>query len=198
MVLKLLEKVTAAGLSFRMIAPDHGPVWRKDIGGIIARYARWAAQKPTAKGVVVYATMWHSTEKMARAIGEGLAAGGLQVKLMSMDEVHRSDVVFELLCAGAIAVGSSTLNNNMLPGMADVMTYLRGLKPQNLVGAAFGSYGWSGEAVRQLEEILTGMKVDLAGEGIRVKNVPDAGVLARCYELGTGMAEKVKSRLSAK
>jgi flavorubredoxin len=130
LVLKLLEKVAAAGLSVKMIAPDHGPVWRKDIGGIIGRYATWAAQKPTAKAVVVYATMWHSTEKMARAIGEGLAAGGLRVKLMSMDEVHRSDVVYELLCAGAIAVGSSTLNNNLLPGMADVLTYLRGLKPQ--------------------------------------------------------------------
>lgn len=197
LVLKLLDKVTAAGLSFKMIAPDHGPVWRRDIGGIIGRYARWAAQKPTAKAVVVYGTMWHSTEKMARAIGEGLAAGGLRVKLMSMDHVHRSDVVYELLGAGALAVGSSTLNNNMLPAMADVMTYLRGLKPQNLVGAAFGSYGWSGESVRQLEEILTGMKVDLAGEGIRVKNVPDAAVLARCYELGLGMAQRVKSRLSA-
>ena len=76
LVLKLIEKVTAAGLSFKIIAPDHGPIWRKDIGGIIGRYAKWAAQKPTAKAVVVYATMWHSTEKMARAISEGLAAGG--------------------------------------------------------------------------------------------------------------------------
>ncbi|MHB9097482.1 MAG: FprA family A-type flavoprotein [Syntrophales bacterium] len=195
LVAKLLEKVTAAGLSFQMIAPDHGPIWRKDIGGIIERYGRWAAQKPTAKAVVVYATMWHSTEKMARAISEGLAAGGLTVKLMSMDKVHRSDVVYELLCAGALAVGSPTLNNNMLPNMADIMTYLRGLKPRNLVGAAFGSYGWSGEAVPQIEEVLTGMKVEIAGEGIRTKNVPDAEVLARCYDLGKAMAQKVRSRL---
>jgi flavorubredoxin len=195
LVSKLLEKVTAAGLSFKMIAPDHGPIWRKDIAGIIERYGRWAAQKPTAKAVVVYATMWHSTEKMARAISEGLAAGGLFVKLMSMDEVHRSDVVYELLGAGAVAVGSPTLNNNMLPNMADIMTYLRGLKPRNLVGAAFGSYGWSGEAVRQIEEILVEMKVEIAGEGIRIKNVPDEEVLARCYELGKAMAEKVRIRL---
>jgi flavorubredoxin len=139
--------------------------------------------------------MWHSTEKMARAIGEGLAAGGLRAKVLSLDEVHRSEVVYELLGSGAIAVGSATLNNNMVPVMADVMTYLRGLKPQNLVGAAFGSYGWSGEAVRQLEEILTGMKVDLAAEGIRVKHAPDQEALARCYELGVAMAEKVKGRL---
>ena len=195
LVLKLIEKVTAAGLSFRIIAPDHGPIWRKETGGIIGSYAKWAAQKPEAKAVVVYATMWHSTEMMARAISEGLAAGGLHVKLMSMDEVHRSDVVYELLGAGALAVGSPTLNNHLLPNMADILTYLKGLKPRNLIGAAFGSYGWSGEAVQEIEEILAEMKVEKAGEGIRVKNVPDAGVLARCYEFGRTMAGTVRSRL---
>jgi len=195
LVLKLIGKVTAAKLSFRIIAPDHGPIWRQETGGIISSYAKWAAQKPEAKAVVVYATMWHSTEKMARALSEGLAAGGLRVKLMSMDEVHRSDVVYELLGAGALAVGSPTLNNHLLPNMADILTYLKGLKPGNLIGAAFGSYGWSGEAVKEIEDILAEMKVEKVGEGIRVKNVPDAGVLARCYELGKTMAEKVGSRL---
>ena len=195
LVLKLLEKVAAAGLSFRLIAPDHGPVWRRDTGGIIGRYGKWAAQKPTAKAVVCYATMWHSTEKMARAISEGLAAGGLHVRLLSMDEAHRSDVVYEMLDAGAIAIGSPTLNNHLLPNMADVLTYLRGLKPRNLVGAAFGSYGWSGEAVKEIEEVLAAMKVESAGEGISVKNVPDGGVLQRCWEMGMKMAEMVKARL---
>lgn len=195
LVLKLLEKVTAAGLAFRLIAPDHGPIWRKDISGIIERYGKWAAQKPSEKAVVVYGTMWHSTEKMARAISEGLSKGGLHVKLMSMSEVHRSDVMYEILDAGALAVGSSTLNNNMLPIMADVMTYMKGLKPKNLIGAAFGSFGWSGEAVKQIEEILAEMKVVSAGEGIRVKNMPDGEILARCYDLGMTIAEKVKARL---
>jgi flavorubredoxin len=195
LVQKLLEKVTASGLTFRLIAPDHGPVWRKDISGIVERYGRWAAQKPTDKAVVVYGTMWQNTEKMARAISEGLSKGGLHVKLMSMSEVHRSDVMYEILGAGALAVGSSTLNNHMLPIVADVMTYMRGLKPRNLIGAAFGSFGWSGEAVKQLEEILTDMKVESAGEGIRVKNAPDGEILTRCYNLGLSMAEKVKARL---
>ena len=195
LVLKLLEKVTAAGLDFRIIAPDHGPIWRKDIGGIIERYGKWAAQKPSEKAVVVYGTMWHSTEKMARAISEGLSKGVLNVKLMSMSEVHRSDVMYEILGAGAIAVGSSTLNNNMLPMMADVMTYMKGLKPKNLLGAAFGSFGWSGEAVKQLEQLLAEMKVESAGGGISVRNVPDGAILARCYELGLTMADKVRSRL---
>jgi flavorubredoxin len=85
----------------------------------------------------------------------------------------------------------------MLPQVADVLTYLRGLKPQNLVGAAFGSYGWSGEAVRQVEAILTEMKVTLAGEGLRVKNAPGPEALARCYDLGITLAQKVKASLQA-
>jgi flavorubredoxin len=187
--------VAASGLTFRLIAPDHGPIWRKDIGGIVESYGRWAAQKPTGKAVVVYGTMWQNTEKMARAISEGLSKGGLHVKLMSMSEVHRSDVMYELLDAGALVVGSSTLNNNMLPIVADVMTYMRGLKPKNLIGAAFGSFGWSGEAVKQIEEILAEMKIEGAGEGIRVKNAPDGETLTRCYDLGLTIAEKVKARL---
>ncbi len=194
-VLKLIEKVKSAKLSFKIIAPDHGPIWRKETDAIIGRYAEWAAQKPEGRAVVVYATMWHSTERMARAISEGLAAGGLRVKVMSMDEVHRSDVMYELLCAGAVAVGSPTLNNHMLPNMADILTYMRGLKPRNMIAAAFGSYGWSGEAVREIEEVLTEMKLEKTGEGIRVKNVPDAEALSRCYELGKDMAGQVLSRL---
>ncbi|MBN1613679.1 MAG: FprA family A-type flavoprotein [Deltaproteobacteria bacterium] len=195
LVLKLIDKVTATGLSFKIIAPDHGPIWRKEIGGIIEKYAKWAAQKPEAKAVVVFATMWHSTEKMARAMGEGLAAGGLHVKMMPLEVVHRSDVVYELLNAGALAVGSPTLNNHMLPQMADVLTYIKGLKPKNLVGAAFGSYGWSGEAVKEIEDVLAEMKVEKAGEGIRVKNVPDDAVLKNCYELGKTMAEMLRGKL---
>jgi flavorubredoxin len=197
LVLKLLERVKTSGLSFGIIAPDHGPIWRRgdDTGGIIASYGKWAVQKPGDKAVVLYATMWHSTEKMARAIAEGLTAGGLHVKIMSLDDVHRSEVVYELLGAGVLAVGSSTLNNNLLPQMADVLTYLKGLKPKNLIGAAFGSYGWSGEAVKQIEEVLSEMKLEKAGEGLRVKNAPNAGVLADCYELGRKMAGQALSRL---
>ncbi len=195
LVLKLIDKVKAAGLSLRVIAPDHGPIWRRETGGIVENYAKWAAQKPEPKAVVVYATMWHSTERMAKAISEGLADGGLSVKLMSVDGVHRSDVIYELLCCGALAVGSATLNNHLLPQMADILTYLNGLKPRNLVGAAFGSYGWSGEAVKEIEGILSEMKIEKAGEGIRVKNVPDTGALHRCRELGKTIADQVKARL---
>jgi flavorubredoxin len=190
-VLKALDKVAASGLKIKIIAPDHGPIWRKDLGRIIELYKQWASQKPTAKAVVVYATMWHSTEKMARAISEALAQAGIKVKLLSMNETHRSEVVYEVLSAGALIVGSPTLNNNILPQIADVMTYLKGLKPANLIGAAFGSYGWSGESVKDLEGLLKEMKVEIVAEAVSVKNVPDSGILEKCSELGKTIAAEL-------
>ena len=196
-VLKVLDKVMATGWSIKIFAPDHGPIWRKELDGIIELYKKWALQKPTAKAVVVYGTMWHSTEKMARAISEAIAGAGIGVKLLSMNETHRSEVVYEVLNAGALIVGSPTLNNNILPQMADVMTYLKGLKPANLIGAAFGSYGWSGESVKALEGLLKEMKVEIAADAVSVKNVPDSGVLERCSELGRTIAAELKRKIAA-
>jgi len=196
-VLKALDKVAKSGLKIKIIAPDHGPVWRKDLGKIIELYKKWATQKPTAKAVVVYATMWHSTEKMARAISEALAGAGVKVKLLSMNETHRSEVVYEVLDAGALIVGSPTLNNNILPQMADVMTYLKGLRPVNKIGAAFGSYGWSGESVKHLEAMLREMKVDIVAESVAVKNVPGNDVLEKCHELGKSVAAELIKRTSS-
>jgi len=197
-VLKTLQKIAASGLKIKIIAPDHGPVWRKDIGWIIEHYQKWASQKPTAKAVVVYATMWHSTEKMASAISESLAQEGVKVKLISMNETHRSEVVYEVLEAGALIVGSPTLNNNILPQMADVMTYLKGLRPANKIGASFGSYGWSGESVKHLEAMLKEMKVDVVADSIAVKNVPDDDVLKKCHDLGKIIAAELLKRTAVK
>ena len=195
LVSKLVDRVEKLGLAFAMIAPDHGPIWRKDVATIIDRYVRWAARRPSKKAVVCYATMWRSTEMMARAIAEGLAASGVSVQFMGMDVHHRSDVAYELLDAAAFIVGSSTLNNNMLPQMADVMSYAKGLRPAHLIGAAFGSYGWSGESVRQLQDILSEMKVELVTDGIRAKHVPDASMLQTCYSLGKLTAEKMQEKM---
>ena len=157
-------------------------------------YSRWAEQKPTLKAVVVYDTMWESTHKMARAIGEGLAEGGANARIMKLRACHRSDIVTEVLDAGAILVGSPTINNNMFPTMADLLFYLKGLKPQNLIGAVFGSYGWSGEAAGHIENILSEMKVELVADSVKVRYVPDGDALAQCFSLGKLVAGELVKR----
>jgi flavorubredoxin len=192
LVTKLLDKVAGLGITINTIAPDHGPIWRKEPSRMLNSYATWAAQEPTNKAVVVYDTMWESTTAMARAIGEGLAAGGTTTKIMPLRSCHRSDVATEILDAGALLIGSPTINNNIFPTVADTLTYLKGLKPQNLIGAAFGSYGWSGEAVKQISDMLAAMKIELVGDGIKVKYVPDSAALAQCYSLGERVAAKLQ------
>lgn len=189
-VTKLLNKVGELGIQIDIIACDHGPIWRKDLDKIIGWYSKWAQQKPTNKAVVVFDTMWFSTAKMAEAIAEGLLAGGAQPKIMPLKSNHRSNVATEILDAGALLVGSPTLNNNMYPTLADLLIYLKGLRPKNLVGAAFGSYGWSGEAVGQIREMMEAMKVELV-DSVRVKYVPGDDALGQCVELGRSVAAKL-------
>ena len=193
LITKLLAKVGGLHLTLNAIAPDHGPIWRKDIQGILHRYRQWAEQQRNNKAIIVYDTMWKSTTKMARAISEGLTDGGARVQLMPLEGSHRSDVATEVLDAGALLVGSPTLNNNLLPRIADVLTYLKGLRPRGLAGAAFGSYGWGGEAVGQIKEILTAMQVDVVAD-LKLKFVPDQAALAQCYELGIAVAERIAKK----
>ena len=102
----------------------------------------------------------------------------------------------EIIDAGAIAVGSPTLNNSIFPVIADVMTYIKGLRPQNKIAVAFGSYGWSGEAVKILNKEFKEMKLDIIDEGVKVQYVPDENDLNRCFELGVKIAKKLKEKLS--
>jgi flavorubredoxin len=190
-VSKLLTHVGELNLDLDIVAPDHGPIWRKGFGTIVDLYSRWAEQRPTSKAVVVYDTMWNSTALMARAIADGLAEGGACPKLLPLGGSHRSDVAAELLEAGALLVGSPTINNNMFPTLADTLVYIKGLKPRNLIGAAFGSYGWSGEAVGHVNTALEEMKVELVSEGIRVKNVPTESDLDECRTLGKQVGERL-------
>ncbi|MBN1292978.1 MAG: flavodoxin domain-containing protein [Candidatus Latescibacteria bacterium] len=193
-ITKLLERIGALNLDIKHIAPDHGPVWRnaENIRHVVGLYKKWAEQKPAPKAVITYDTMWQSTDKMARAIADGLAGSGIQVKLMSLQSYHRSDIATELLDSGAFVVGSPTLNNNVFPTIADAMVYLKGLKPVNLIGAAFGSYGWSGESIKHLENMLDEMKVDRVVESVKCEYIPDNDTLESCNDLGKRIAEKLK------
>ncbi|MDJ0765172.1 MAG: FprA family A-type flavoprotein [Myxococcota bacterium] len=193
-VTKLLDQLPSLDLDIKVLAPDHGPVWRKDIDRIVGYYAEWAAQKPTRKAVLVYDTMWQSTANMAAAVCDGLVEGGVQVVQMPLDATHRSNVVTELLDAGALLVGSPTMNNQVYPTVADVMNYLKGLKPKNLVGATFGSFGWSGEAVKHLDRIMEEMNITLVQPGLRLKYVPDDAGLTQCRALGKAVARQLGDR----
>ncbi|MFW6324252.1 MAG: FprA family A-type flavoprotein, partial [Desulfovibrionales bacterium] len=161
LVKKVLSRVQEAGIAIDMIAPDHGLIWRSDIQGILSKYVQWSEQKPANKAVIVYDTMWRSTEKMARSLAEGLIREGVDVRIMHLKSCHHSDVMAEILDAGAVLVGSPTHNNTILPLVAGMLTYMKGLRPQNKIGLAFGSFGWSGESVKQISGFLEEMEMEV-------------------------------------
>lgn len=192
LILKLIDRVTQLGLCFNMICPDHGVLWRKDPGRIIDAYARWSKQTDLQKkAVIVYDTMWDSTHKMALAIASGLHDAGIEVRPMKLREWDRSDVMTEVLEAKAVVVGSPTLNNGIFPTLADFLTYMKGLRPENKIGAAFGSFGWSGEGVKILSGELEAMKFDMVEPGLKIQYVPEAEQLEECIEFGRTIGKAI-------
>jgi flavorubredoxin len=195
-VLKLLQRLPSLNLDIQMILPDHGPIWRQpqDIAWIISKYVDWAEQKSTQKAIILYDTMWKSTETMARVIADGLSTAGIPVKVLNCRICHRSDVVTELSDARALIVGSPTLNNQIFPALLDTLGYIQGLKPRHKLAAAFGSYGWSGEAPKLLREKLEAMDMTFVGEPLRIQYVPTAADLQACRNLGLQMAAAIKEK----
>jgi flavorubredoxin len=191
LVLKLVDKVSEMGLALDMICPDHGIIWRQDPSKIINAYVRWSNQKPKRKALVIYDTMWHSTETMAHVIVDALGQEGVDAKPMHLRRWHRSDIMTEVLDAGAIIVGSPTLNNGLFPTVSDFLTYMKGLKPRNKIGAAFGSYGWSGEALKLINKELEQMKFELIDPGVKVQYVPNAQGVEACRDLGKKIAQQL-------
>jgi flavorubredoxin len=193
---KALAALRELNLPITMIAPDHGPIWRtpEQIEWILGLYDTWVAQKPTPRAVVIYDTMWQSTDTMARAVAGGLKHAGVEAKVMPLSGAHRSDVATEVIESGALIVGSCTMNNQIFPTVADVLTYLKGLKPLNLVGASFGSYGWSMNALKDLDQWLQEMKIEAVAEPVRVNYVPTSDDLMQCRELGATVGKELLAR----
>ena len=163
-----------SGLEINMIATGHGVIWRKHIQEIMARYEKWAAGEAEERAVVVFDSMWHSTESMARAVAEGFAQKGIPVSFYDIKENHLSDIVTDILTVKYLAVGSPTINNQMMPTIAGFLCYLKGLAPKGKKAFAFGSYGWGGQSIGLVEEALKACGCEIILDKIRLANVPGA------------------------
>ena len=192
-----VDSLLGLGLDIKIMAPDHGPIYRrnKDIETIIDCYRKWAKQSFSKRVSLVYDTMWNSTEKMARSIEDGINSMGVLVHTIKMKDSHRSDLAADILESGVLVVGSPTINRNIYPTIADAMCYLKGLSPKNKLAYAFGSYGWSGEAVSILGSYFDEMKLERK-EDLKVNYVPGREDLVKCFNFGIKIAQDLISKLS--
>lgn len=165
------------GLELKMIATGHGVIWRTNIEKILDCYKSWSAGDVSERAVVVFDSMWHSTEILARTITEAFAKNGIPAAFYDIKATPLADIVTDIFTSKYLAVGSPTINNQMMPTIAAFLCYLKGLRPVNHKAFAFGSYGWGGQSIGYVEDELRAAGCEIILDKVRVANVPTAAQL---------------------
>jgi flavorubredoxin len=181
-----------SGLDINMIAPSHGLIWRSKIPDILKEYKKWAKYDSDNKALIIYDSMWGSTEKIANYLKEGIEEKKVNVTMRNLKTNHISEIIKDVLNSKLILIGSPTLNNNMLPSVGKFLTYLKGLRPKNRIGFVFGSYGWGGQAVGEIEKILKELSWEIPFESINLNYIPEKKELINVRKIGNNLGEFLK------
>jgi len=159
-------------LEITLIATGHGVIWRSYIDKIINAYKYWSSEEVEDYAVVVFDSMWHSTEILAQTITEAFARRGIPAAYYDIKKTPLSDIVTDIFKSKYLAVGSPTINNQMMPTIAAFLCYIKGLRPLKHKGFAFGSYGWGGQSIAQVEDELKAAGVEIILDKIKIANLP--------------------------
>ena len=191
-VKKKLAEISGMNLTLDMIAPSHGVIWRRpeDIQEIMSLYQKWCDNYQEDQVTIIYDTMWQSTRHMAQAIATGIEtqSPGTVVKLMNASKDDKNDILVEVFKSKAILVGSPTINNGYSYAIAGILEMIKGLKFKEKKAAAFGSYGWSGEATKLISAHLEDAGFQLVNQGTRIQWAPDEDSVNECREFGKAFA----------
>ncbi len=186
LVIKKIDEILKFNLPVDMICPSHGILWKDNPTQIVEQYLKWANSYQENQITIIYDTMWNATRKMAEAIAEGILKEdkSVTVKLFNSGTEDKNDIITEIFRSKAILIGSPTVNNGYLHSIGGLLEMVKGLKFKKKSAAAFGSYGWSGEVVKQLTEELGKSGFKIADEGHHSLWVPDEEELSKCTEYG--------------
>lgn len=188
-VTKKINEILSSNLTVDMICPSHGLIWRENPNQIVKKYLEWADNYSENQITIVYDTMWNNTKKMAEAIAKGIhnKDKDVTIKLMNSAKEDKTDILTEIFKSKIVLVGSSTVNNGYLYSIAGILEMLKGMKLKNKKAAAFGSYGWSGEAVKLITEELKKAGFETINDGIRLMWTPDEEMIEKCIEFGESL-----------
>jgi len=191
MTQKALQKLS--GLEIDVIAATHGPIYRKDPAYIVRQYDRWSRYETEPGVVIAYASMYGNTEKMAEAVARSVAEHGVCcVRLHNVSTTHLSYLITDIWRFKAVVLGSCTYNTRLFPLMDQLVRNLDPKMMQTRVVGLFGSYTWSGGAMKELKELAEKGNWNLVEPGIEFKSAPKKGDLELAGELGRKVAERVK------
>lgn len=189
-----IKEVVGFNLPVNMICPSHGVIWRDNPLQIVTKYLEWAADYQENQITVFYDTMWDGTRKMAEAIAEGIKAEdpNVHVKLYNTARRDKNDIITEVFRSKAILVGSPTVNKGVLSSVAGIMEEIKGLAFKNKKAAAFGTYGWSGESVKVLNDLLKESGFIVTNDGLKGLWNPDGNALQACIQFGKEFSKSTR------
>lgn len=173
-------------LPLDMIAPSHGVIWKNNPAQIVKKYLAWADAYQENRITIVYDTMWNSTRTMAESIGAGIekADSDVKVKLMNAAKDDKNDILTEIFRSKAVLVGSPTINYGFSYAIGGLLEMIKGLKFKGKKAAAFGSYGWSGDAPKQISDKLAEAGFEIVAEPYKALWVPDEKAIEACRAYG--------------
>ncbi len=186
LVEKKINEVLELKIPIDIIATSHGVIWRDNPLQIVEKYMEWAKDYQENQITVIYDTMWNGTRRMAESIIKGIRESNptIKIQMLNSAKFDKNDIITEVFKSKAILVGSPTIGRGILSSMAEIMEMIKGLGFKNKKAASFGSYGWSGESVKELNILLEKSKFELLNQGIRIKWNPDEDGKKKCVEFG--------------
>lgn len=186
-----IKEVLGFNLPVSMVATSHGIVWRDNPTQIILKYLEWAEQYQEDRITLFYDSMSNNTRMMADAIAQGIheVDPGVAVKIFNVSRHDKNEILTQVFRSKGILVGSSTMNNVMMPKVAGMLEEITGLRFRNKRAAAFGSYGWTGGAVDRIQTRLMDAGFDIS-LSLKAKWRPDGSALAECRAHGRQLARQ--------
>ncbi|MCL3779291.1 FprA family A-type flavoprotein [Prolixibacteraceae bacterium JC049] len=180
------------GLSIKMIAATHGPVWRTDLNYILSRYQKWSSYETKPGAVIVYGSMYGNTEKMADAIARQLAVRGVKnIKVYDASKTHPSYIISDLFKYKAFIVGSCAYNNEMFPTVETLLTKIEHMGVKDHLLGIFGSYTWNGGGVKNINKFAEKIKWEVVNEPVEEQGALKKDKYEQCIELANAMADKL-------
>ncbi len=194
MVDRKIKEVLSLNVPVDMICPAHGIIWRQDPLQIVNKYVQWADNYSENQITIIYDTMWQGTRKMAEAIAKGIAQAdpAVNIKLFNVALSDKNDLITEIFKSKAVLVGSPTVNKGIVSSLAGFLEEVVGLRFKGKKAAAFGCYGWSGEAVKVISDRLKSGGFELLNDGLKEKWNPDSQSVENCINFGKEIGLKIK------
>lgn len=187
---KKIKEFISLKLPLDIICTSHGVIWRDKPTQIVEKYLQWAGKYKEDQITIIYDTMWSGTRVMAEHIAKGItdADSKVNVKLFNCSKTDKNDIITEVFKSKAVLFGSPTINKGILTSMAGLLEEIRGLSFKDKKAAAFGSYGWSGESIRVLGELLEKAGFTMIDDGLKVLWNPTEKSKQQCSDFGRKIA----------